>query len=44
MIAAVVIGGLITFTLLTAFVVLEIYPWFAPVQSADHDQADGIAG
>ena len=28
--ATVVIGGLITATLLTAFVVPAIYPWFAP--------------
>lgn len=28
--ASVVIGGLITSTLLTAFVIPAIYPWFAP--------------
>lgn len=28
--ATVVIGGLITSTMLTAFVVPAIYPWFAP--------------
>ncbi len=31
--ASVVIGGLITATLLTAFVLPAIYPWFAPRQS-----------
>jgi cobalt-zinc-cadmium resistance protein CzcA len=30
--ATVVIGGLITSTLLTAFVIPAIYPWFAPVR------------
>ncbi len=33
--ATVVIGGLITSTLLTAVVVPAIYPWFAPEQPAD---------
>ena len=33
--ATVVIGGLITSTLLTAVVVPAIYPWFAPKQTAD---------
>jgi cobalt-zinc-cadmium resistance protein CzcA len=28
--ATVVIGGIVTSTLLTAFVVPAIYPWFAP--------------
>jgi cobalt-zinc-cadmium resistance protein CzcA len=28
--ATVVIGGIITSTLLTAFVIPAIYPWFAP--------------
>jgi cobalt-zinc-cadmium resistance protein CzcA len=31
--ATVVIGGLITSTMLTAFVVPAIYPWFAPKKS-----------
>ncbi|MCA9166000.1 MAG: efflux RND transporter permease subunit, partial [Planctomycetales bacterium] len=35
--ATVVIGGLITSTLLTAFVVPAIYPWFAPPKSTDED-------
>jgi cobalt-zinc-cadmium resistance protein CzcA len=35
--ATVVIGGLITSTLLTAFVVPAIYPWFAPRVSTDQD-------
>jgi cobalt-zinc-cadmium resistance protein CzcA len=35
--ATVVIGGLVTSTLLTAFVVPSIYPWFAPKQSTDDD-------
>ena len=35
--ATVVIGGLITSTILTAFVVPAIYPWFAPAQSTDED-------
>jgi cobalt-zinc-cadmium resistance protein CzcA len=32
--ATVVIGGIVTSTLLTAFVVPAIYPWFAPRQAA----------
>ena len=39
--ATVVIGGLITSTLLTAIVVPAIYPWFAPqvaTESSTHDQ------
>ena len=32
--ATVVIGGIVTSTLLTAFVVPAIYPWFAPRQPA----------
>jgi cobalt-zinc-cadmium resistance protein CzcA len=35
--ATVVIGGLITSTLLTAFVIPAIYPWFAPKESTDTD-------
>jgi cobalt-zinc-cadmium resistance protein CzcA len=35
--ATVVIGGLITSTLLTGLVVPAIYPWFAPEESTDHD-------
>ena len=34
--ATVVIGGLITSTLLTALVVPAIYPWFAPRQSTEY--------
>jgi cobalt-zinc-cadmium resistance protein CzcA len=34
--ATVVIGGLITSTLLTAFVVPAIYPWFAPRRSTEY--------
>ncbi len=36
--ATVVIGGLVTSTLLTALVLPAIYPWFAPkvAQPADH--------
>ena len=37
--ATVVIGGLITSTLLTGLVVPAIYPWFAPTVSTDHDPA-----
>jgi cobalt-zinc-cadmium resistance protein CzcA len=33
--ATVVIGGIITSTLLTAFVIPAIYPWFAPRPKAD---------
>ena len=33
--ATVVIGGIVTSTLLTAFVVPAIYPWFAPRTAAD---------
>jgi cobalt-zinc-cadmium resistance protein CzcA len=38
--ATVVIGGLITSTLLTAFVIPAIYPWFAPRVSTDTDPPD----
>jgi cobalt-zinc-cadmium resistance protein CzcA len=34
--ATVVIGGIVTSTLLTAFVVPAIYPWFAPPTSRNH--------
>jgi cobalt-zinc-cadmium resistance protein CzcA len=37
--ATVVIGGLITSTMLTAFVIPAIYPWFAPKKSTD-DQSN----
>ena len=37
--ASVVIGGLITSTLLTTFVLPTIYPWFAPKQAV----ADQVA-
>ncbi|MEZ6073551.1 MAG: CusA/CzcA family heavy metal efflux RND transporter [Pirellulales bacterium] len=40
--ATVVIGGLITSTLLTAFVVPAIYPWFAPPKSTDEDDPTEI--
>lgn len=33
--ATVVIGGLVTSTLLTALVVPAVYPWFAPVRPAE---------
>jgi len=32
--ATVVIGGIVTSTLLTAFVIPAIYPWFAPRPAA----------
>lgn len=32
--ATVVIGGIVTSTLLTAFVIPAIYPWFAPPGAA----------
>ena len=38
--ATVVIGGLVTSTLLTALVVPAVYPWFAPA----HLQRDELAG
>ncbi len=34
--ATVVIGGLVTSTMLTAFVVPAIYPWFAPLKQGEH--------
>ena len=40
--ASVVIGGLITSTLLTALVVPAIYPWFAPKHGREDVELDYI--